>query len=153
MVSKRFSEKPDRFRKITHFWHNCKTCQVYLIWATAIFGLLIFCACRGGAVTATTQQIPASDPDRGVGAIQVYGCGSCHTIPGVPGAHTTVGPPLTNWANRHYIAGSLSNTPENLIFWIRNPQEVEPGTAMPNMDVTEQDARDIAAYLYTLTEE
>jgi cytochrome c1 len=61
-----------------------------------------------------------------------------------------VGPPLTDWAQRRYIAGLLPNTPENLVKWLRYPQDVEPGTVMPNMDVTEQDARDMAAYLYTL---
>ncbi len=94
--------------------------------------------------------MPSGDPERGVAAIQAYGCGTCHTIPGVPGAIATVGPPLDDWADRKYIAGSLSNDAENLLFWIRFPQSVEPGTAMPDMGVTGQDANDIAAYLYTL---
>jgi cytochrome c len=96
------------------------------------------------------QQVPGADPQRGWQAIQDYGCHSCHTIPGVPSADSLVGPPLTAWADRHYIAGQLPNTAENLIEWIQYPQTIEPGTAMPNMDVTEQDARDISAYLYTL---
>jgi cytochrome c2 len=112
-------------------------------------GVLSACA---SAQAATTGQpiVPASDPERGRQALSEYGCGACHTIPGVEDANATVGPPLNDWADRHYIAGLLSNTPANLIRWIQYPQAIEPGTAMPNMGVTDQDARDMAAYLYTL---
>ncbi len=79
-----------------------------------------------------------------------YGCASCHVIPGVAGANGTVGPPLTNFANRKYVAGLLPNQPDNLIVWIRDPQGVVKGVAMPNMGVSQQDALNIAAYLYTL---
>jgi len=68
----------------------------------------------------------------------------------VRGAHSYVGPPLNDWAERHYIAGNLINTPENMIAWLRDPQAIEPGTAMPNLDLSEQAARDISAYLYSL---
>ena len=110
---------------------------------------LAACGGRDGVV-ATGAQAPGGDPDRGWQALQDYGCHACHLIPGVPGANSLVGPPLTGWAERRYIAGALPNTPEYLIQWVRYPQAIEPGTAMPNMDVTEQDARDISAYLYTL---
>lgn len=96
------------------------------------------------------QQIPNGDPNRGQRLIGQYGCGSCHTIPGVRGADGLVGPPLTQFGSRSYIAGELPNTPGNLQHWIRDPHSVEPGTAMPDLGVTELDARDIAAYLYTL---
>lgn len=49
-----------------------------------------------------------------------------------------------------YIAGLLTNTPEHMVRRIMDPPAVDPRTAMPDMDVTEDDARDIAAYLYTL---
>jgi cytochrome c2 len=90
------------------------------------------------------------DPGRGAVAIRKYGCGSCHTIPGIPGARARVGPPLTSIAARIYLAGELPNTPDNMRQWIRHPREVEPRTAMPDTGVTEADSRDIAAYLYTL---
>jgi len=95
--------------------------------------------------------MPGGDPAQGAIALRDYGCHSCHVIPGVRGANALVGPPLTAWAQRHYIAGTLSNTPENLRYWLQYPQSVEPGTAMPDLGVTEQDARDMGAYLYTLT--
>jgi cytochrome c len=95
-------------------------------------------------------RLTGGDPDRGVSAIGTYGCGSCHTIPGVRGATAMVGPPLTQIARRSYLAGQLPNTPANMVRWIQHPRQVEPGTAMPEMNVTEQDAKDIAAYLYGL---
>lgn len=83
-------------------------------------------------------------------AIRKYGCYACHTIGGLPEARGLVGPPLDGIRNRMYIAGELPNTPENLMRWIQHPHAVEPHTLMPEMNVSEQDSRDIAAYLYTL---
>jgi cytochrome c2 len=91
-----------------------------------------------------------ADVDRGSAAIRKYGCGSCHTIPGITGAQGLVGPPLGQVASRVYIAGVLPNEPDNMIRWLENPPAVDPKTAMPNMGVSVRDARDIAAYLYTL---
>lgn len=92
----------------------------------------------------------AGRPDRGAELIAQYGCGSCHTIPGVDRAGGLVGPPLTRFGARSYIAGELPNNADNLRRWITDPQAVEPGTAMPNLGVSAIDAQDIAAYLYTL---
>ena len=82
--------------------------------------------------------------------IRKYGCNTCHEISGVPGARGLIGPRLDGLVQRYYIAGELPNTPDNLMLWIQHPRQVEPHTAMPEMGVTEQDSRDIAAYLYTL---
>ena len=95
-------------------------------------------------------QVPGGDPARGAQLISAFGCGSCHVIPGVRGADGTVGPPLTDFSDRGYIAGELPNNADNLVRWIVDPPSVEPGTAMPNLDVTPSEARDIAAYLFTL---
>jgi cytochrome c2 len=114
--------------------------------------MALLAACSSLQLSAEpVQVVPGGDPQRGAVAIQAYGCSSCHNIPGVAGADSMVGPPLDHWADRHYISGKLPNQPEFLIQWVRFPQAIEPGGAMPNMDVTEQDARDIAAYLFTLT--
>lgn len=88
--------------------------------------------------------------DRGAKLIAQYGCGSCHTVPGVDRAGGLVGPPLTRFGARSYIAGELPNNADNLRRWITDPQAVEPGTAMPKLGVSAIDAQDIAAYLYTL---
>lgn len=79
-----------------------------------------------------------------------YGCGTCHTIPGIKGADALVGPPLVKFGQRTYIAGQLTNTPENLVRWITDPKGVEPGTAMPDLGVSEEEAANIAAYLLQL---
>jgi cytochrome c len=99
---------------------------------------------------ASGTLIAGGDPARGKSQIVVYGCGSCHVIPGVGGANGLVGPPLTKFAHRTFIAGEVPNTSDFLVRWISVPQAIEPGTAMPNLGVSEAQARDIAAYLYTL---
>lgn len=71
-------------------------------------------------------------------------------IPGVPNANGLVGPPLMFFERRTYIAGELPNTADNLVRWIMSPQSVEPGNAMPNLGLSEDEARSVAAYLYTL---
>ena len=90
------------------------------------------------------------NPDRGRRFLFAYDCGSCHVIPGIAEADGTVGPPLGGVANRSYIAGLLVNTQDNMSRWIRDPEQIEPGSAMPNLGVTAEQAEDIAAYLYTL---
>ncbi|HEU4631521.1 MAG TPA: c-type cytochrome [Gemmatimonadaceae bacterium] len=104
----------------------------------------------GAPPVLTVAAFAPATPERGRAAIDAYGCGACHMIPGVDGAVGLVGPPLVAWSRRTVIAGELSNTPENLVRWIRYPQLVEPGTAMPNLGVTDRDARAISAYLATL---
>ncbi|WP_166825809.1 c-type cytochrome [Thalassoroseus pseudoceratinae] len=87
---------------------------------------------------------------RGKDLTRKYGCGTCHQILGINGANGAAGPPLTNWGKRHYIAGTLNNSPRHLVTWLRNSQDVEPGTVMPNLNIPEDDAWDIAAYLLAL---
>ena len=61
-----------------------------------------------------------------------------------------VGPELDGLAARSFIAGVLPNTGENLVRWIQDPRAIAPKTAMPDLGVSEKDARDIAAYVYAL---
>lgn len=89
------------------------------------------------------------DPYRGEAMFIQYGCGSCHALKDVRGATGLVGPPLDGVALRVIIGGHLSNTPANMEHWIRDPQHVSPGTAMPDLGVGERDARDITTFLYT----
>jgi cytochrome c len=97
-----------------------------------------------------TWNVPGGDPGRGHHLVETLGCGGCHTVPGVRNARGNVGPPLTAFGDRRFIAGMLANEPENLVHWIQHPQSVVPGNAMPEMGISEAQARDIAAYLYTL---
>src|SRR3569623_171741 len=93
--------------------------------------------------------ITQGDPLRGEAMFIQYGCGSCHALKNVRNAVGSVGPPLAGIAVRTIIAGHLANKPENMEKWIRDPQQVSPGTAMPDLHVGEADARDITAFLYT----
>ena len=99
---------------------------------------------------ADARALTGGNAEEGQTLIREYGCGSCHTIAGLPGADGEVGPPLTGIASRMYIGGVLPNSPENLVHWIEDPKAVDPRTAMPDLGVTSSDARSIAAYLYTL---
>ena len=108
-------------------------------------------ACRGP--DEPRRPVPSGDAERGRALIQAYGCGTCHTIPGVPRARALVGPPLWGMADRGYIGGVLPNTEADMIRWLRNPPAVDPRTLMPDLGVTEGEARDIAAYLATLRAE
>ena len=98
----------------------------------------------------SAHEMTGGDPDKGKATIYNLGCGACHTIPGIPGAYAAIGPPLTQMGNRNYIAGVIKNTPDNLTAWIQNPPAIDSKTAMPHLRVSESDARDIAAYIYTL---
>jgi cytochrome c len=109
---------------------------------------LIAAACHAGA--RAPERAYGGDVERGRQLIRTYGCHSCHTIPGVRGADGLVGPPLTRMGARVYVAGHLSNTPENLMRWIQNPPLLRPDTGMPATGVTNEDVRHIVAYLYSL---
>ena len=87
---------------------------------------------------------------RGADLVGKYGCGGCHDIPQIAGANGNVGPPLTRVGTRTYLAGFVRNSPDNMMLWIQDPQGILPGNAMPTMGVSEQDARDITAFLYGL---
>lgn len=106
-------------------------------------------ACSSGPETRA-QTVSEGDVTLGREAIAEYGCGSCHRVPGVRGADGLVGPPLDAFGERSYIAGQLPNNQENLVRWIMDPGEVEPGTAMPDVGVSEDEAVNISAYLLTL---
>ena len=111
---------------------------------------LAVCACDRESAGMSMREFTGGNPHRGRQIVKSYGCTACHTIPGVPGPDARVGPPLRGVASRAFIAGVLPNQPGNMIRWIRDPQGVDNRTAMPDMGVSERDARDIAGYLYTL---
>ena len=106
--------------------------------------------CRDVGDAAHAAALTGGEPERGRVLIRQYGCGSCHTIPGITGATAVVGPPLSGIARRAYIGGVLENSPANMMMWIRDPKAIDEKTAMPRLGVTPEHARDIAAYLYTL---
>jgi cytochrome c len=108
------------------------------------------------AYKAREQWMPRADPigysgnfRRGRALVTRVGCPSCHVIPDAA-PQGMVGPPLTSIGRRSYNAGRFPNDEIWMILWLEDPQALKPGTAMPNLDIGERDARDIAAYLATL---
>lgn len=110
--------------------------------------LLVLGGCDEAGVG--TRFTDVGDPEQGALYISEAGCGSCHIIPGIDGAEGLVGPPLDHMGKRIFVAGLLRNTPANMVTWLLDPQEVVPGNAMPDIGLSEEQARDITAYLYTL---
>jgi cytochrome c len=111
--------------------------------------MLSLIACDSANTTRSASLAAGGDPQKGMAAISRYGCGSCHTVAGISSAHGLVGPPLMGLRDRMYIAGMLTNERDNLVHWIRDPKSVNPKTAMPALGLSETDAADIAAYLYS----
>jgi putative membrane protein len=111
--------------------------------------MLLLAGCADGVPQAAAENL-GGNPRHGAALINQYGCGACHTIPGIAGAGGLVGPPLTGIAQRVYLAGVLRNSPENMSAWLQDPQQFVPGNAMPRMGISPSDARDLTAFLYTL---
>ena len=120
-----------------------------LIFAVALVAILYKYVEQRERMRMHAAMETGGDPVRGEAMFIQYGCGSCHALKNVRTATGMVGPPLDGIALREIIGGHLANKPENMEHWIRDPQHVAPGTAMPNLKVGEQDARDITAFLYT----
>lgn len=106
--------------------------------------------CNDGKTTREVTVGNLGNAEHGRQLMRAYGCGACHMVPGIRDARGKVGPPLLYFSERTMIAGELPNTPPNLTRWIQHPKQVEPNTAMPELGVTQDEANDIAAYLYTL---
>jgi cytochrome c2 len=122
-------------------------------WSLGIAALLIMVMGLAGCTVLTSlyasEFVPGGDAERGAHLIDYYGCDACHTIPGIRSPRATVGPPLYQWPERAYIAGVMPNTQDNLVRWLMSPQSISPSTAMPDLGLTEAEARDISAYLLT----
>jgi cytochrome c len=120
-----------------------------LVFAVALIGIAYKYVEQRMRMRMHASVAVGGDVERGEAMFIQYGCGSCHALSDVRTATGNVGPPLDGIATRVIIGGHLANNPENMEQWIRDPQQVSPGTAMPDLHVGETDARDITAFLYT----
>lgn len=99
---------------------------------------------------ARGARMTGGNPEIGRRVLAQRSCISCHTIPGVPKADGNSAPSLAHWAGRRDFLDRFPNTPENLIKWLSNPSHMKPGTKMPQLNVTEKESRDMAAYLFSI---
>jgi cytochrome c1 len=114
----------------------------------AAFLLFLLLAGCGEAQVPAHLRIVGADAERGRAVIAQIGCGACHVIPGIAGARGRLGPRLERFSERTYIAGTFPNRPDTLIRFVRDAPSLAPETAMPELPLSEQEARDIAAFLY-----
>ena len=84
--------------------------------------------------------------------IERVGCASCHAIPGVAWPVGRTAGSLKGFGARPMIAGRLPNQPDVLVRWLINAPSLDPQTGMPPMPLNEAEARDVAAYLYSLND-
>jgi cytochrome c1 len=118
---------------------------VAMMLALPCLAVLAGCGASGGG-----QAVQGGDAGAGKRLVTQYQCGACHAIPGIPGAGGDTGPSLEHLGRLSYIAGGIPNRPERLVAWLRDPPALKPGTPMPSLGLSEQEARDMAAYLYSL---
>jgi cytochrome c len=116
----------------------------------ALSAATLLAGCQGSGAPRPYGVATGGYPTSGRDAILSRHCGSCHDIPGVVGAHGVIGPPLASFSRRTFVAGLLPNTPANLVRWLREPQRIDPRSAMPTLGLDEKEARNVAAYLYSL---
>lgn len=116
--------------------------------------VLSVAALLGACVDKTDppRAITGADADQGLAVMQRVGCAACHVIPGVRWPQGLAGPSLKGFADRSMIGGRFPNRPDILVDWLIDAPSMSAETAMPAMPLTQAEARDVAAYLYTLDE-
>ncbi len=121
----------------------------WLIGTVALVLVVTGCGLLVGSHDARVEET-GGNIERGEDLVRTHGCVACHSAPGVASVENGYGPDFDGFANNRLIAGQAENTPENLVQFILVPYAVAPGTSMPTLDIPEEDARDIATWLYTL---
>ncbi|WP_245435322.1 c-type cytochrome [Microvirga calopogonii] len=137
----------DRRTRSLLLWGSCALILLLLIGGGVYAGYRVK---SDRNARARAMALTGGDPDLGLRLTQRYGCAGCHVIPGVSGAQGRVGPTLQAYAARIYVGGVVPNSPDNLIRWIENPRSIDPRSAMPVTGISRDEARHVAAYLYTL---
>jgi cytochrome c len=114
-----------------------------------LWAVFLMFATLAGCTQSTPGASVPGDAERGKALAVRHGCIACHAIKDMP-AVGRVGPPLNGIARRAILAGRVANTPEQMAYWIRFPRQVDPGTLMPELGISETEARDLTAFLYSL---
>jgi cytochrome c oxidase subunit 2 len=104
-------------------------------------------------LAAQAQPARAVSGDAAAGQelfLQANLCAACHAINGTSAA-ARVGPDLTHFMSRGTFAGAIfENNEENLNAWLDDPPAQKPGSLMPDYDLTEEQIRNLVAFLQTL---
>ncbi len=129
-----------------------RTCLTTHLSTCLSTGALLVCAAlaSGCAKEKPASRVAGGDPERGRLLVQQYQCAACHFIPEVQGPNGDAGPSLQSMGRMSYIAGSIPNQPENMIRFLQNPPAVKPGTLMPALGISNDEARHMAAFMYSL---
>ena len=126
--------------------------QSRLKWLASIVALVFVITGCGLLASSPDPRVEETggNVERGKDLMRTHGCVTCHSAPGMASVENGYGPDLDGFANNRLIAGQAENDPETLIQFLLVPYSVAPGTSMPTVDISEEDARDIATWLYTL---
>lgn len=111
--------------------------------------IVLVAALAGCSKTPAVEPLTGGNPRVGQQLLERYGCAACHEIKGIAQARSQVGPSLKDIREGSYVGGVLSNSAGNLEQWIMHPRAINPKTAMPELGVSQAEARDMAAYLYS----
>jgi cytochrome c len=115
--------------------------------------LLAFTACNWfrDFDFARGVRLTGGNPETGRQTMKMRSCGSCHAIPGVFRAEGKSAPSLAHWHSRDdFLDGKYKNTPENIEKWLEKPSHRKPGTNMPDMNLSDEESRDMTAYLFSI---
>jgi cytochrome c2 len=110
--------------------------------------LLLLAACK--PPPDGRHHMPGADAAAGRAVVERVGCATCHDFPDISWPRGAVGPALDGFSGQALIVGRIPNRPDLLAAFVRDAPAIVPGAAMPTMPITEKEARDVAAYLYTL---
>jgi mono/diheme cytochrome c family protein len=119
----------------------------------------------------------SGDIEHGKTLFEIRGCLGCHQLQARPsfdpaqevppigescdvkvGQDCNATKPYQNAYSHFDIAPNLSNIGSKtniawLFAWLKDPKSLQPDTRMPSLRLSDEDAKDLAAYLMTLTEE
>jgi mono/diheme cytochrome c family protein len=140
----------DRTKERGHFPNGTGTTANRFPLAISMISAFAMCTAACKPPPDHRQSFPTADAGRGKRLIEEVGCATCHTIGGIDWPQGRAAPELRGLTGRALIAGKVPNSPENLAAFVRNAPAVAPGTTMPPMPLSEQDSRDVAAYLYEI---
>lgn len=121
-------------------------------------GRLLAALCLLALSACKPPEEPRYIPDKalvtqGLTVIKKAGCAACHEIPGVDWPAGRLGPSLRGFDDIGLIAGAVPNNAENLAAFLRNAPAVKPGSTMPPIPITPDEARAAAAYLYGIDDD